>query len=219
LCVSSYKAPTALADYLQVLGQKRQLLNGDGDDNNNKDGDQANSEVAGKESSGDAVTGATTDIDTPNKPSNSKRLKRLPSRRLFVGKLPLVITSSKLRHTLFDALKQEQASAGLAAFPVNPNRIEAFEWIADRTSGAYYGSAWVNMARLEDAKTLEAKSKSSNSKKTKLRQAGIVMGTTHNMKNNESKPRRIRMEFAPLHGDEVWLPRGDKDVECPPFGS
>jgi predicted sulfurtransferase len=242
LCVAGYKAPTALPDFSALGGpKKRQLL----DDNKNKDGDgddRANSAVTNNTESS-TEPGATT--VTPPKAPNTKRLKRLPSRRLFVGKLPLVITSSKLRTTLLEALKQEQASTGLAAFPVNPNRIEAVEWIVDRTSGAYYGSAWVNMARLEDAKTLEAKakyepssksskSKKSSSKPSKQKQAGIVMGTaTHNntknttneydyestSKSTSSKPRRIRMEFAPLHGDEVWPPRDHKDMEYPPFGS
>ena len=54
-----------------------------------------------------------------------------PSRRLFVGRLPLTITASALR----------KAMTG----------TESVHWIVDRDTGAFYGSAFLWMTSLEDA--------------------------------------------------------------------
>ena len=56
------------------------------------------------------------------------------SQRLFVGKLPLTITASKLRQAFGDA------------------KIEIIQWIVDHDTHAFYGSAFCQMESVEDAK-------------------------------------------------------------------
>ncbi|OEU13933.1 hypothetical protein FRACYDRAFT_188473 [Fragilariopsis cylindrus CCMP1102] len=55
------------------------------------------------------------------------------SQRLFVGKLPLTITASKLRHAFGDA------------------KIEKIQWIVDHETKSFYGSAFCQMASVKDA--------------------------------------------------------------------
>jgi predicted sulfurtransferase len=67
----------------------------------------------------------------------SKRLKHCgkdPSKRLFVGKLPLVMDATKLAEAL-------------------EGKIKVLRWIPDRTTGFWYGSVFAEMASLEDAET------------------------------------------------------------------
>jgi predicted sulfurtransferase len=55
------------------------------------------------------------------------------SQRLFVGKLPLTTTASKLREAFGDA------------------KIEKIQWIVDHETKAFYGSAFCQMVSIEDA--------------------------------------------------------------------
>uniref|UniRef100_A0A6U9YBI8 Rhodanese domain-containing protein n=1 Tax=Pseudo-nitzschia australis TaxID=44445 RepID=A0A6U9YBI8_9STRA len=57
------------------------------------------------------------------------------SQRLFVGKLPLTTTASKLRK----------------AFGEVDVEIETIQWIVDRDTKAFYGSVFCQMANIEDA--------------------------------------------------------------------
>lgn len=67
--------------------------------------------------------------------TGQKVIRQAPkiSQRLFVGKLPLAITASKLRKAFGNA------------------KIETIQWIVDQETKAFYGSAFCQMASKDDA--------------------------------------------------------------------
>jgi len=109
----------------------------------------------------------------------AKRLKhadRPPSQRLFVGGLPLVIDATTVRETL---------GAG----------TELIHWIPDRTTGLWYGSIFVHMASLDDAKR--------------------VVQQAHACEIRIGK-KKLRANFAPPSESDEWPPLGFKQLERPP---
>lgn len=115
------------------------------------------------------------------------------SRRLFVGKLPLTITASKLR-TAFGK--------------INGVMVSSVQWIVDRDSRAFYGSAYCQMASENDAR---------------LAIEGLEQGLYIRLepaRRGGKKRRRAaaRVAFAPLRAGEVWPPPAFEEKEYPPIG-
>lgn len=109
------------------------------------------------------------------------------SRRLFVGKLPLTMTASKLRLALGKA------------------NIETVQWIVDRDTRAFYGSAYCQMASENDARLA-----------VEALENGVVR-----LSSKKSRKRRrttARVAFAPLRDDETWPPPSYQETEYPPIG-
>ena len=114
----------------------------------------------------DLVTGKKLVLDT-----------KVVSQRLFVGKLPLTITASKLRQA-FGSIK-----------------IENIQWIVDNKHQGFFGSAFCQMASMEDAKKSQA------------------LTLTFKKKKKEA-----RVSFAPLRDNEIWPPLAHHETEYPPIG-
>jgi predicted sulfurtransferase len=107
------------------------------------------------------------------------------SKRLFVGKLPLTTTASKLRQAFGDA------------------KIETIQWIVDHETKAFYGSAFCQMASIEDA--VKAQS----------------LGSIPLLPSEKKKKRRqtkARLAFAPLGENETWPLASYTETEFPPIG-
>jgi thiol-disulfide isomerase/thioredoxin len=93
-----------------------------------------------------------------------------PSRRVFVGNLPLLVAASDIRAAL-------EAAAGEAP--------GALEWIRDRSTGAFFGSIFVGMSSVDAAKRLVA----AGGKGIRLAGAGGC-----------KRARLLRVSFAPYQG-------------------
>lgn len=105
------------------------------------------------------------------------------SQRLFVGKIPLTTTASKLRQAFGDA------------------KIETIHWIVDHQTKAFYGSAFCQMVSIEDAvkaQSLGSISLSpSKNKKRKRQKPNIAFAP---LRQNEIWPSAsyVEMEFPPI---------------------
>ena len=125
---------------------------------------------------------AGTDAARANKPG--KRLKgrdAAPSTRLFVGSLPLVTDAAAVRKAL---------GFGMA------ERVELVQWLADRESNLFYGSAFVQMSDVAHAaEAVEAAATKS----------GLVL-----------RGRKLNVAFSPPREDEQWPPKGYTERERPP---
>ena len=84
---------------------------------------------------------------TPNRRAKKQRPLAEPSSRVFVGSLPFVVDATAVR----DALA---AAAGAAA-----GSCAEVEWLRDRESGLFYGSAFVQMGSVEAATTAVGRSR------------------------------------------------------------
>jgi len=76
-------------------------------------------------------------VDPTEQRNVSKRLKHAgkdPSKRIFVGKLPLVMDATKLADIL-------------------EGTVKVLRWIPDRRTGFWYGSVFAEMSTLEEAET------------------------------------------------------------------
>merc|ERR1712217_467518 len=98
-------------------------------------------------------------------------------KRIFLGRLPLVIDASTIRKALGDG-------------------VEFIHWIPDKTTGLWYGSTFLQMATMYDAKRIVDMANS---------EGGIRMGK-----------RRLRASFAPLIESDVWPPANFTQLERPP---
>ena len=105
------------------------------------------------------------------------------SQRLFVGKLPLTTTASKLRQAFGDA------------------NIETVQWIIDHETNAFYGSAFCKMASIDDAVRVESLGsislQPSKKKKRRLKKARISFAP---LRKNEKWPpdSYVETEFPPI---------------------
>lgn len=105
------------------------------------------------------------------------------SQRLFVGKLPLTTTASKLRQAFADA------------------EIETIQWIVDHETKAFYGSAFCQMASMEDA--------------VKAQSLGSIPLSPSKKKQRQKK---AQVAFAPLRENERWSLVSYIETEYPPIG-
>ena len=120
---------------------------------------------------GDLVTGQKV----------SREPKRA-SQRLFLGKLPLTITASKLRRAFGNA------------------KIKTIQWIIDFDTKGFYGSAFCQMASMEDA--------------TKVHALGSIPISQHKRKRKQ----KVRVAYAPLRENEIWPLESYLEKEYPPIG-
>lgn len=199
LCVEGYQPPTEAPD---LLGQKRKL----GLIQNGKD----------------VVTGQTivedhddTVSDKDDKSNSSKmRRKAGPSRRLFVGRLPLRITASALRDALQRALAKSKSPHHHHKDGVNDHASEpsiSVHWIVDRETKAFYGSAHCEMPSLQDAEAVMEAVVSTNDGRLEL-------GKSMKSRKKREKIRSARVAFCPLRDGEIWPPENDHASEYPPLG-
>jgi len=215
LCRQGYKAPDLVPD---LVGQKRKL------GMLPSPSDRAHNDIAcKKEEDNDGEGPVANGTNVVCNKATERLLRTTPSRRLFVGKLPLVITASTLRQSLCEALQPDMC-AGNNEHKNDSHSVKAIEWIIDRNTRAFYGSAWVGVSSLDDAERLVTFCK---------KNGGIALtssGTAHvKNKHKQKKARRshdpvnrrrkkIWVAFAPLHDGESWPLPGHKYVEYPPMG-
>mmetsp|Transcript_26043 Transcript_26043/g.44245 ORF Transcript_26043/g.44245 Transcript_26043/m.44245 type:complete len:564 (+) Transcript_26043:25-1716(+) len=167
LCVKGYQTPNTAPD---LVGQKRKL---------------------GLIARGgtDVVTGQRVDTKGSSNSQNSM------SQRLFVGKLPLTMTASKLRR----------------AFEGHNCKVQSVHWIVDHNTHAFYGSAFCYMASMEDSQ--------------RAQEMGGVLRLLHDFrkkgsgKGRKKQQRMARVASAPLREGEVWPPESFCETEYPPIGS
>ena len=100
-----------------------------------------------------------------------------------MGSLPLVTDAAAVRKAL---------GFGMA------ERVELVQWLADRESGLFYGSAFVRMSAVAHAaEAVEAAATKS----------GLVL-----------RGRKLNVAFSPPREGEVWPPKGYTERERPPVG-
>ena len=103
---------------------------------------------------------------------------RPASDRVHVGKMPLLVDATQLK-----------ASVGAAA------TIVAIEWLRDKQTRLFYGSAFVKLGSVAQAEKLVA---SASGGKV------VVNG------------RKLRVGFAPVKEGQVWPPPDHQELERPP---
>jgi predicted sulfurtransferase len=187
LCRDGYQAPQEVPD---LVGQKRKL--GLIVDN-------------GK----DLVSG----MILPEHGLAKKRKCQESSRRIFVGKLPLLVTASMLRRALIAA-----AGGG----DDDDSRVEHVQWIVDHDTQAFYGSAFVQMSRLVDAQRIVEGEQPVVLYATELAadkaERKTVAAKQWGSRHKKGRPI-VRLAFAPLREEEIWPPADAKETEFPPRGS
>jgi len=164
LCVKGYQTPDTTPDF---VGQKRKL--------------------------GLIIRGGT-DLVTGQKVDCNSGFNENPiSQRLFVGKLPLTITASKLR----------------LAFENVKCKVESIYWIIDHGTHAFYGSAFCQMASIEDAKRAQGLGTIRIPDTFKKKGTG---------KGRRKQQRTARVAFAPLREEEKLSSGSCFEPEYPPVG-
>ena len=145
------------------------------------------------------------------------------SRRVFVGKLPLTVDASMVKAALsLGAAGGAEAVAATGA-TLAAGAVEAVHWITDKTSGAFYGSCFVQMKTRELAEAAVAsysavavasavgggskgqgeKGKSAK-KKGKWQKGGAVAGGVLGLLAGKN----LRVAMAPPREGEAWPPAG-----------
>jgi len=102
------------------------------------------------------------------------------STRLFVGSLPFVVDASMIRKTL-------------------QGRVRLIHWITDRSTGLWYGSAFVQMESLAEAKRAVELARAGG---------GVRIGK-----------RKLRVNFSPLTESNEWPPPDHRSLERPPVAA
>ena len=220
LCEAGHLRPTTSPD---LVGQKRKL---------------GVIENGGR----DTVSGV---LLTTSRQERREEMK-IPSQRLFIGRLPLTITASTLRAALFYASR-----GGMEEDEVGDDDddeamrvvVEHVHWIVDHTSGAFFGSAFVWLSTVEAAQRIVSKChgvKRMGENEEKEEQAMLVLSSSvASARRRERAARRRRSEehgdgaqrrrkkrkrqrrvpkvtFAPLVENVVWPIVGNKETEYPP---
>jgi len=122
---------------------------------------------------------------------SSRIVFKQSSRRLFVGRLALKVTASALKN----------------AFRSHGAEVAALQWIVDHDTGAFFGSVFLQMASLEDAKKIVA-----------LEARGGMIELAQGTRKWFRKSRRARVAYAPLRENETWSPEDHTETEYPPLG-
>ena len=200
LCRDGHEAPTAEPDY-DALNRRR-------------------AEAAGKPAATAAETPAESkkrqredkpaaNASTPAADATEKKKKKTHDRsandgaderagaattapsRLFVGKLPLAVNATQLRGAL------GRAAGGDAA-------VSAIDWLTDRKTGLFYGSAFVQMASADGAARVVAAAAAAAA--APAASGGVVA----------IDGKKLRVNLAPLKDGEAWPPPGHTERERPP---
>jgi len=166
LCVKGYQTPETAPD---LVGQKRKL------------GLIARGGI-------DAVTGRKVARGMSGLDPHAISL------RLFVGKLPLTMTASKLRQ----------------AFENVNCQVESVHWVLDQNTGAFYGSTFCYMANKEDAQRAQALGFLYLPQEFRKKGCG---------KGRKKQQRSARVAFAPLREQEMWPSESYCETEYPPIAS
>ena len=167
LCEAGYALGTSRAkpDFgalKKVLGEKRK---GDAD---------AAGEAAGgekKRKKAKKAAGAGSGAGAPDAGAPDAGAPDAGARRLIVGKLPFLVSATALRGAFL------ARHAG--------NAVEAVQWLADRATGQFYGSAFVRVATTAAARRLVA-------------DAVVLEG------------QRLKIRLAPVRDGAVWPPPGSE---------
>ena len=104
-----------------------------------------------------------------------------PSKRLFVGNLPLLVAATDIRKVLASAQGGGEGGVGVESDAI------ALEWLTDRKTGAFYGSVFVKMSSLDAAQRLVAAA--GRDKGVRIAGVGACKRT-----------RLLRIQFAPYDG-------------------
>jgi hypothetical protein len=135
-----------------------------------------------------AVSKSGLDASSKRIASTTAVVSAEPSHRLFVGKLPLTITATSLRHALLGSSPGSLFSADHLSI----------EWLTDRKTSLFYGSAFVGMPTVDAAAAVVAR-------------GGGGIGLTV-----PGSTRRARVAFRPLRDGEEWPREGHVELERPP---
>lgn len=168
LCEAGYEIPEEVPD---LVGQKRKLgiIGQDGVDH-----------VTGK-----------------NLAPTKRQRSALPSRRLFVGRLPRTITASALRKALQRASKSTTTT------------ISAIQWIVDHQTQTFYGSAYCEMESVEASTTVM---------ETVQARGGLQVGPFLRSRKKHQKIRPARINYCPIQDGETWPSKTHSESEYPPIG-
>mmetsp|Transcript_10690 Transcript_10690/g.23576 ORF Transcript_10690/g.23576 Transcript_10690/m.23576 type:complete len:569 (-) Transcript_10690:106-1812(-) len=112
--------------------------------------------------------------------ASAKRAKyanKDPSTRIFVGKLPLAVDVNKIEKTL-------------------GSTVQVLEWILDRETQHFYGSVFLEVPSIQEAKWIVEKAAT---------------------KGFRIDGKRLRISFAPLKEGEQWPPKGHQHLDRPPL--
>ena len=194
LCVEGYATP---ADAPDLVGQKRKLglIRGGRD------------AVSGKllGSSATAVTSKT-----------GNRMLPKPSRRLYIGKMPLTMTATALKASLRQCIVTPNTQ--------DKDMVESIHWIVDKATNLYYGAAFVWMKRLQAAEKVVAFVREKRGldivqlKPAAARKAhgNAQWGTCK--RHKVARRRKAKVNYAPLKDGEIWPMKGHEESEAPPLG-
>jgi predicted sulfurtransferase len=182
LCREGWVAP--VKEKPDLLGMKKQVeqLKKSGKLVTQVDGDNA---TKSKKRKGDDEDGKKSKKDKKDK--KNKKSKGGPEddgSRIFIGRMPLVVNATQLKDAVGAALGGDN------------EQVKLVKWVTDRTSGAFYGSAFVQMSSKEAA--------------DKVVDAAIDKGVTIGKK-------KLKVNVAPLRDDEVWPPKDHEHRERPPI--
>eukprot|EP00937_MAST-01D_sp_MAST-1D-sp2_P000553 g553.t1 len=201
LCEAGHAAPTAQPELVHMK-RKLGVIDASGVDS-----------VSGALVGGDGAAGGDPRAERLLR-KRARAAAAGPAARLFVGRLPRVITATALREAL--AWAAEAGGGGAGA------RVVALQWCVDRDTGAFYGSAFAEMATLGQAKTAVAwASRKGGLEVRPVAGTGVgASGGDGRGDGKAAKPRLARLNFAPLREGEAWPPAGlGRATECPPIGS
>ena len=170
--VCTHAQPQALPDF---VGQKQQLFGGDVCAASAPATTTSSVAVtAAASAAAAAASGATVRIRKGPKVQE-------PSKRLFVGNLPLLVAAADIRKVLASAQGGGEGGVGVESDAI------ALDWLTDRETGAFYGSVFVKMSSLDAAQRLVAAAR---------RDKGVRIAGVGACK----RPRLLRIQFAPYDG-------------------
>lgn len=130
---------------------------------------------------GDSV--ATSNVIAAKRSKTGVRIESAPSTRLFIGHIPLCMSIKRLRKAL-------------------QTDLSIVDWLVDHNTGQFYGSAFVQLPTLQQAKQVVYRC-SVRSKK----QQGIKF-------SKKSQP--LHATYAPLLPEEQWPPIGFTQMQNTP---
>jgi predicted sulfurtransferase len=187
LCIEGYVAPSYKPDLL-TMKQKVEALKKQGKLITQADGDGKGKKRKGSEDDGDGKKKSKKDKkDKKDKKNKSKNGVEDDGSRIFVGRLPLVVNATQLKEAV------------CAAVDGDTEQVKLVKWLTDRTSGHFYGSAFVQMSSKEVAEQVIEAATGGNSK-------GVLLGK-----------KKLKVNAAPLRDDEVWPPVDHEHRERPPI--
>jgi hypothetical protein len=206
LCREGYQAPSVKPDLRAVKARLQEL------DRLRTAGLEPGGAAGKRPSEAEPGAGAGTGAGAAG--SRKRRRLGLPvapvaaCRRLWVGRMPFVVTRTQL-------------AAALATLPgVGPAAVEAVQWCHDRATGLFYGAALVQMRSLAAAQAAVA---AANTRPPPPGTAAARAQAPAGRKGDRAAAagrrgreawglqlggRRLRVEFAPTRPEDVWPPAG-----------